>query len=183
MNTLLGAKGGLRRALLVVAVAAGPMLYAATAHAHPGKTCSDKTLKGTYGLRVSGEILAGTEAAPTPTAVVLEDGAALTTFDGNGGLIQEDFVLGNGVPTAGPTDPETGFHNMESGRYTVNGDCTGTFTINQPPPPGAPSGFVIVTMFVLTNGGQTIHAIVSSLTPPGFPGPVPASIHADGERQ
>ncbi len=76
-----------------------------------------------------------------------------------------------------PTDKETGFNDMESGTYTVNPNCTGTFTLNEPGP------FVIVTMFVLTNGGQRIHAIVSSLTPPGAPGPVPASIHADGERQ
>lgn len=175
MNRLLGATGWLRRALLVVAVVAGPMLYAGAALAHPAKGCSDETLKGTYGLRVSGEILAG----PTSTVAAFRDGVDLATFDGNGSFSQEDFVLSNGEPTPGlPTDPATGFNDMESGTYTVNANCTGTFTINY-----QPSGLVIVTMFVLTNDGQTIHVIVSSLTPPGAPGPVPVSIHADGERQ
>lgn len=174
MNTLLGALGGLRRALLVVALAAGPMLYVGTALAHPAKGCSDETLKGTYGLRVSGEILAG----PTSTVAAFRDGVDLATFDGKGSFSQEDFVLGNGVFMTGlPTDPETGFNDMESGTYTVNANCTGTFTINEPGP------VVIVNMFVLTINGQTMHTIVSSLTPPGAPGPVPVSIHADGERQ
>lgn len=170
MNRLLGAKGWLRRALLVVAIAAGPMLYVGTALAHPAKGCSDETLKGTYGLRVSGEILEGS------TVAAFRDGVDLATFDGKGSFSQEDFVLSNGEPPAGPFDSD-GFNDMESGLYTVNADCTGTFTINEPGP------VVIVVMFVLTNGGQTMHAIVSSLTPPGAPGPVPASIHADGERQ
>jgi hypothetical protein len=154
------------------------MLCAGTAHAKsPVRGCSDETLKGTYGLRISGEVLQGTEANPTSTVALVRDGVDLVTFDGKGSFSQEDFVLGNGVFMTGlPTDPDTGFNDMESGTYTVNPNCTGTFTINEPP------GFVIVTMFVLTNDGQTIHVIVSSLTPPGAPGPVPASIHADGER-
>jgi hypothetical protein len=175
MNTLHGAIGGLRRASLVVAIATATMLCAGTAHARP---CSDETLWGTYGLRVSGEVLQGTVTDPTTTIAVIRDGVDLATFDGRGHFTQEDFVLGNGAFLLGlPTDSETGFNDMESGTYTVNPNCTGTFTINEPGP------VVIVTMFVLTNGGQTIHAIVSSLTPPGAPGPVPASIHADGERQ
>lgn len=180
MNTLLGAIARLRRPFLVIAVAAGPMLCAGTAHAH--RACSDQTLKGTYGFRVSGEILAGTQTEPTSTVAMFRDGVALTTFDGNGGLSQEDFIVGNGVPSSGPTDPATGFHDKESGAYKVNADCTGTFTINFPTPPGDTTGAVIVTMFVLTNNGRTIHTIVSSLTPPDASEPVPASIHSDGER-
>jgi len=79
--------------------------------------------------------------------------------------------------TGFPTDPDTRFNDMESGPYAVNANCTGAFTIYEPGP------FAIVVMFVLTNGGQTMHAIVHTLTSPGAPGPVPASIHADGERE
>jgi len=173
MNTRLRPIGELRRALLLVAVATSAMLYAGTVQAKSQvKGCSDETLKGTYGLRVSGEILEGS------TVAAFRDGVDLATFDGKGSFSQEDFVLANGVFTTGlPTDPETGFNDMESGSYTVNPNCTGTFTINEPGP------VVIVAMFVLTNDGQTMHAIVNTLTPPGAPGPVPASIHADGERQ
>jgi len=175
MNRLLGAVFGLRRALFVIAVAAGPMLCAGTVHARP---CSNENLKGTYGLRISGEVLQGTVTDPTSTVALIRDGVDMATFDGKGSFTQEDFVLGNGVFMEGlPTDKETGFNDMESGTYKVNANCTGTFTLNEPGP------FVIVTMFVLTNSGQTIHAVVSTLTPPGAPGPVPASIHADGERQ
>ena len=154
---------GLRRTLLVIAVTAGPVGYAGTAHA---RQCSDETLKGTYGFRVSGEILEGTLTQPTSTVAVFRDGVALTTFDGQGSLTQQDFALGDGVPSSGPADPDTGFQDMESGTYKVNANCTGTFTINLPTPPGDTTGAVIVTMFVLTNNGRTIHTIVSSLTPP-----------------
>jgi hypothetical protein len=165
---------------LAIAAAMGPLQCATTVYA---KECSNETLNGTYGFRVSGMILGGTEASPTSTVAMFRDGVALTTFDGQGGLTQEDFVLGNGVLTPGPTDKETGFHDMESGTYTVHADCTGTFTINMPVPPGDASGAVIVTQFVLTNKGNTIHTIVSSLTPPNGSEPVPTSIHSDGEKQ
>lgn len=169
MNTQFGAINGLRRALLVAAIA-GPMLYAGTALAHRADGCSDETLNGTYGLRVSGEVLEGS------TVLQFKDGVDSATFDGKGNFTQEDFVLGNGVFMTGlPTDPDTGFNDMESGTYTVNANCTGTFTINEPGP------VTIVTKFVLTNGGRTIHAVVDTLTTPG--GTFPASIHADGERQ
>jgi len=176
MNTLLRAINGLRGALLVVALAAAPMLYAGTALAHPTKGCSDETLKGTYGLRVSGEVLEG----PTSTVLQFKDGVDLATFDGNGNFSQEDFVLSNGaLMTEQPTNSD-GFNDGESGPYMVNPDCTGTFTINE-----SASGLVIIAMFVLTNGGQTMHAIVSSLTitTPGGTLTPNASIHADGERQ
>jgi hypothetical protein len=107
-------------------------------------------------------------------------------YDGAGVVTQEDYVFGNGVLVPGPTDPLTGFHFHEQGKYTVNSDCTGTATINFPPPPEpGTSGAVIEVLFVLSNHGRTIHQIVSSLTPPGPTGgqtTVPANIHADGEK-
>ncbi len=65
MNTLHDVIGGLRRASLVVAIATGTMLCAGTVQAL--LPVLHETLKGTYGLRVSGEVLQGTVADPTST--------------------------------------------------------------------------------------------------------------------
>ena len=149
----------------------------AQAQAKDNDGCKLSTLKGDYGIRVSGQIF-----SPAGAVVNQRDGIVMQHFDGAGGLTQEDFLFGNGVLVGGPTDPVTGFHIMESGTYTVNSDCTGSATVNFPPPPGVATGAVIKVMFVLSNHGRTIHQIVSSLTPPGAAGPVPANIHADGEK-
>ena len=139
--------------------------------------CDRGTLNGNYAFRVSGQILMP-GAAP-----VDREGVAMTYFDGRGGLTQVDFVMSDGVPLSGPEDPLTGFHNHESGSYTVNPDCTGTAEIDLPPPPGMPAANPhLVLMFVLGNGGRVIHTIVSQLFPPGATTPVPAAIHSDGER-
>jgi hypothetical protein len=106
----------------------------------------------------------------------------MTHFDGEGKLTQVDFILANGVPTMGPTDPVTKFHIGEIGWYKVNSDCTGTAEIQFPTPPGLTSGAVIDLMFVLSDNGRTIHTVVSRLLPPGSTTPVPASIHSDAEK-
>lgn len=137
--------------------------------------CSNRTLNGDYAFTVSGTIWV------TDPAGVLEEvqrgGVAMTHFDGAGGLSQVDYVIAghNNLPTPPPppTDPVTGFHTMETGNYMVYSDCTGTFTINSP-------GTTIVTKFVLSNHGRSIHTIVSSLTLPT--GPVTALIHSDGHK-
>jgi hypothetical protein len=133
--------------------------------------CSNATLKGDYAFRVSGEVY-------TPAGIVNRDGVAMTYFDGKGGLSQVDWVVANGVPVAGPSNPY-GFHDNETGSYTVNQDCTGDATINFPIPPHGTSGAVIQLMFVIGDGGRTLHTIVSSLTPPNTTTPVPANIHSD----
>jgi hypothetical protein len=74
----------------------------------------------------------------------------------------------------------TVFRAGETGTYDVNSDCTGTAEIDFPPPPGVTSGAMIKLIFVLSNHGGTIHTVVTSLTPPGAPSPVPAVIHSDG---
>ena len=154
----------------VVTVAIGLVAIAAAGQ-QSSSACSNETLRGAYAFRVSGEVF-------TPSGVVNRDGVAMTTFDGNGGLKQVDFVMANGVVVGGPTN-QYGFHDMENGSYTVNPDCTGNAQINFPIPPHGTSGAVIQLMFVIGNGGRTIHTIVSSLTPPNTTTPVPANIHSD----
>jgi hypothetical protein len=74
--------------------------------------CSARTLRGSYGFTIDGQILAG------PRTGLLR-GVAMTEFDGRGNLRQVDFTTINGVPTGNDWRPATG-------SYTVNGDCTGT---------------------------------------------------------
>ena len=136
--------------------------------------CGNQTLHGSYAFRVSGEVF-------TPGGVVNRDGVAMTHFDGNGNLTQVDWVVANGVPVPGPPN-QYGFHDMETGSYTVNPDCTGNAQINFPTPPNGTSGAVIDLMFVIGDSGRTIHTIVSSLTPPNSTTPVPANIHSDAVR-
>jgi len=140
----------------------------------PNLGCSDLTIKGDWGFRVSGEILTASGATAQ-----LRDGVAVTHFDGHGMLVQEDYVMAAGEPMG---DPAT-FHTDESGSYHVSPDCSGNATINFPPFPG---GAVIKIMFVVSNFGQTIHAIVSELIPPASMDPTqtpkPVSIHSDAER-
>ncbi len=150
-------------------------------------SCGDSTLKGDYAFTVSGQIF----IPDGPT--VQREGVAMTRFDGSGGLSQVDMVFSspNATPPppgfASPTDPVTRFNINETGTYTVYSDCTGTFTINFPDlvnnTTGAHiKGAIIVTHFVLSNGGRAIHTIVTSLTPPGAPGPVPVLIRSEGHK-
>jgi hypothetical protein len=126
------------------------MAISGAAHADDkSDVCSLATLHGDYGFTISGQILGG----PAPGPV---NGVALTTFDGNGGLTQTDFVVKNGAP-AGPLDA---FRTGESGTYTVNADCTGTATINFP---DAKPPQQIVLMFVVANHGEQIRTVVAAL--------------------
>jgi hypothetical protein len=136
--------------------------------------CSSATIAGDYAFRVSGEIF-------TPAGIVNRDGIALTHFDGNHGLTQVDYVLANGVPVAGPTNAN-GFHDMETGTYSVNEDCTGEAEIDFQAPPGGTSGAIIKLLFVISDEGRQINTIVVSLTPPNSTQAVPANIHSDAVR-
>ena len=146
--------------------------------------CSNATLTGDYGFTISGQIF-------IPNGPVIQrEGIAMTHFDGAGNLSQVDMVLSspNALAPPGftlPADSVTGFHTQEKGTYTVYSDCTGTLTINFPPATssvGTIPGAILVAKFVLSNGGRAIHTIVTSLTPPGAPGPVPALIRSEGHK-
>lgn len=165
----------LRTSILLLAVTA---ILPATVLADPPDTlqrvhCNNTVLQGDYAFRVSGEIL------PPGGNPTLRDGVAMTHFDGHGGLTQVDFVVGDGVPVPGETDPFTGFHVDEGGTYRVYPDCTGEAEIDTP---SDGSGARIILKFVIGRGGRTIHTIVSQLFPPGADTPIPASIHSDAER-
>lgn len=169
---------------VALAIAFASLFFNSSARAQDNDGCSNATLKGDYAFTVSGQIFLASGQ------VVQRQGIAMTHFDGDGNLSQEDFVLSDpnapkpaGVP---PTDQSNGFHNDENGTYTVNKDCTGTFTIIFPalldPKTGATvtgTGKIVV-LFALSDHGKSIHTVVTSIQPPGAPGSVPALIRSDG---
>lgn len=176
-------KSLLARGMLTAAL--GLLALTGAARGQDNDGCTDATLKGDYAFTVSGQIF-----MPNNGPVIQREGVAMTHFDGAGHLTQVDFVLSspNAAPPPGPspTDPVTGFHNEETGVYTVNADCTGRFEIDFPsittPNGTVVKGAVIQAMFVLSDHGKAIHTVVSSLTPPGAPGPVPTLIRSEGRK-
>ena len=172
---------------LAVTCALALLFLASSAKAQDNDGCGQATLKGDYAFTVSGTFWVG----PGNSIAVQREGVAMTHFDGAGNLWQVDFVLSSpnapappGVP---PTDPVTGFHIDEKGTYTVQQDCTGTFTINNPPlvnklTGASTPGAIIVVKFLLSDHGRAIHTVVTSLTPPGASEAVPALIRSEGHK-
>ena len=108
-------------------------------------TCNNRLIAGNYGFTIQGDKLGG-QGFTGPQV-----GVAMTTFDGKGGLTQIDTVTVSGEVVADFT------HTPATGTYTVNSDCTGTFTINftdgRPP---------ITANFVVVEGGLEIDTVVIS---------------------
>jgi len=107
--------------------------------------CNNGLIEGSYGFSVQGTKLAGLGL------VGLQVGVAMTHFDGQGGLSQIDTVTIDGKVAADFTHPPA------NGTYTVNADCTGSFTLiftdGRPP---------VTTAFVVVEGGREIDTVVTS---------------------
>ncbi len=82
-------------------------------------------------------------------------------FDGQGSFSQTDNMKGS---VSGITPNRPG-----SGTYSVNPDCTGTYTLNNK---GVP--FPIVTQMVIVDGGAEFRGVVVS--------PQPVMISANGRK-
>jgi hypothetical protein len=114
----------------------------ANAQAEDG-ACSNRTLRGDYGFKIDGQILAGPVTG-------LVRGLAMTFFDGQGNLNQVDFITLNGAPLFQDWRPSG------KGTYKINPNCTGTATINytdgQPP---------TELRLVVVRNGKEIHTVVT----------------------
>jgi hypothetical protein len=150
-------------------VSAAVMMAAALttpAYAQALNGCANATLHGVYAFQITGQILA-------PAAVAGPvSGVALTTFDGFGNLTQIDNIVHNGVVPVEDWRPA-------NGSYTVNSDCTGTFTFTPAPTNPADAGPALKVHFVLTNAGAQI--LTSVTGSPNSP-PFTASIVSTGYR-
>jgi hypothetical protein len=104
------------------------------------KGCSNYTLRGSYAQTGSGVITAPPDQAG-PFANV-----GTLVFDGNGGLTGTLVVSSNGS-----SSPAT-----ETGTYTVNSDCTGTYTVQI-----APFGITSQASFAIDTNGDELEIIVT----------------------
>lgn len=109
------------------------------------RACNDKLIRGNYGFTLQGNKLAG------PGPVGPQVGVAMAQFDGEGGFTQIDSVTINGVEVSDFS------HTPATGTYTVNSNCTGTFTIDFTD--GRPT---VITNFVVVDNGNEIDAVVVS---------------------
>ena len=119
---------------LTLALAIAPMVQASD------KGCSNNTLRGTYAQTGTGVITAPPDQAG-PFANV-----GTLFFDGLGGLTGNLVVSTNGT-----SSPVT-----ETGTYTVNSDCTGTFTVQI-----APFGITSNAFFAIDTNGDELEIIVT----------------------
>ena len=129
--------------LATVLTISGVLLSGSLARAQSGEDgdCSLRTLRGSYGFSIDGQILAG------PRMGLLR-GVAMTEFDGRGNLRQVDFTTINGVPTGNDWRPATG-------SYRVNADCTGTAEIM--PADGSPT---LKLRLVVVRNGKEVRTVV-----------------------
>ncbi len=132
-------------ASLLLLIALSSLLPGTAAFAQTLHSCNNALIAGTYAFTIEGQKLAG--MGPTGPQV----GVAMTTFDGHGGLTQIDSVTVNGLVVSDFTHPPA------TGIYTVNSNCTGSFTLTftdgRPP---------VTVDLVVANGGREIDTVVTS---------------------
>jgi hypothetical protein len=121
----------------MAAVTALALAIAPTAQAQVNKGCNLGTMQGTFAYTVTGSFV----AAPAPLGLYAEVGAQ--TFDGNGNTSTAGMSNTNG--NANPSST--------TGTYTLNADCTGTFTLQIAP------GIASHYFFVIANNGAAYQAV------------------------
>ena len=120
--------------------------------------CGNEILKGHYAVSITGtrpapQVLPGFPGVLVGTTEQVI-GVFVLVFDGNGSVRIGDNPTVKGS-LSGLFPDKAG-----SGTYSVNSDCSGTFTVNLPQLP-AP----LVNNMVVTNGGEGILSVVISPQP------------------
>jgi hypothetical protein len=121
-------------AVTVLALAISPAANAAE------KGCTNATLRGSYA-----QIGSGVVTAPPDQAGPFANVGTLI-FDGNGGLTGTVVASSNGSSAQA----------TETGTYTVNSDCTGTYTVQI-----APFGITSQAFFAIDTNGDELEIIVT----------------------
>ena len=117
--------------------------------------CGNRMLNGHYAISIVGSRPAPQVVAPFPTSMIgmVEQvtGVFILIFDGFGAIKMADNPTVKGS-LSGLFPDKPGI-----GTYSVNSDCSGTFSVSLPQLP-AP----LVNNMVVTNGGQAFRAVVIS---------------------
>jgi|HubBroStandDraft_6_1064221.scaffolds.fasta_scaffold408048_1 hypothetical protein len=129
----------LAKTFTMAAVAALALCLSPAAKADD-KGCSNATLRGTYAQTGSGVVTAPPDQAG-PFANV-----GTLVFDGRGSLTGALVVSSNGSSSQA----------TETGTYTVNSDCTGTYTVQI-----APFGITSGAFFAIDSNGDELEIIVT----------------------
>jgi hypothetical protein len=132
--------------LLLGGLVAGGSLFEAkilTAQAQTDSTgfpCSNRTLKGRYGIKGDGIVPSGPPPAPlVPFAMI-----GIETLDGEGNLTDDATTSLNGLVAS----------NVNPGTYSINEDCTGTYSVTIATPP-----FQINHRLVVVDKGKEFYLI------------------------
>jgi hypothetical protein len=144
----------MRRGLISIGIAVGLACLVATVFSWraaavdepSGRVCNVATLRGEYGVLVSGVRAIGPSATESFVAV------GVRTFDGQGGFTDVASFHGAVLPAI------RGGH--VGGTYHVNPDCTGT-SLFQPPAPFP----TIESDFVILDHGRAINEAVMAPQP------------------
>jgi hypothetical protein len=161
-------KGGTmkKRIAMALGMVSLALMFTAAAQTAMGPTtsplCKESLIRGTYAFTLEGQKLGG------PGPVGSQVGVAMTTFDGVANLYQIDSVTIGGTKVSDFNNPPA------SGAYSVNSDCTGTFTIVFQD--GRPT---VTVNFVISQNGDEIDTVVvapnvlatRSIGKRRFPGP------------
>jgi hypothetical protein len=146
-------KTGLTAAAIVaVALLTGPRGTGAEDQGpdrHQG--CSEKTLRGSYGIQVQGTRPAPPPAPPGTMETVI--GVIVRHYDGDGNFTQVGNEKGS-VSGSAPVDREG------AGTYQVNEDCTGTHQWQL-----TGSAITLTDRFVIVDRGREVRNFVVSPAP------------------
>jgi hypothetical protein len=140
----------IRRLLIVcVVLVPGSSVMAQSGSRNDGaRQCSNQTLSGSYGAQIAGTLYIP-NGPNQPIKVELRT-ISMGHYDGAGNVTFRDHVVVDGNPP-----PEE--WREASGTYSVNPDCTGTFSVVTAP--GFPP---IVVYFVVVKHGTEIHGVTNA---------------------
>ena len=120
----------------VAALAALALAIAPAAKAND-RGCTNNSLRGSFAFKGSGSVI-------DPTGVFLLDVLFVQTFDGNGSF------TGTGMQSHDGNILQV----AQTGTYTVNPDCTGTYTAQL-----SPIGITVHFFFVIADSGNELDVI------------------------
>jgi hypothetical protein len=134
-------RSNIAKTFTIAAIATLAMAIAPTADA-ADKGCTNASVNGTFVFRGAGSVL-------DPTGVALLNVVFAQTFDGNGALTSTGMQSHDGNI----------LQVTQTGTYTVNPDCTGTYTALV-----SPIGLTVHFFFVIADSGNELQVLATDPT-------------------